>query len=44
MLETLKVRAITQADKNYSILISCPAPLNLLLFFVAPLLLSSQNP
>ena len=44
MLETLKVRGITQADKHYSVLISCPAPLNLLLLFLAPLLLSSPNP
>jgi len=43
MLETLKVRSITQADKNHSILISCPAPMNLILFFVGPGVMSSDN-
>lgn len=43
MIETLKVRSITQADKDYSILISCPAPLNFFLLFAAPCLLSSKN-
>jgi hypothetical protein len=44
MIETLKVRSITQADKNYSVLISLPAPLNFLLLFIAPALLTSKEP
>lgn len=45
MVETLKLRAVTQADKNYSLLISVPAPLNFFLFFAAPILLTNNvNP
>jgi hypothetical protein len=44
MLETLKIRSVTQADKEYSALISLPAPFNLLLFLFAPFLLTSSNP
>lgn len=44
MLDTLAIRPTTEADKSYSILISVPAPFNLVLFFVAPFLLSSPNP
>lgn len=44
MIETLKVRSITQADKNYSVLISLPAPMNFLLLFMAPILLTSKEP
>ena len=44
MIETLKVRSITQADKNYSVLISLPAPFNFLLLFMAPILLTSKDP
>lgn len=41
IMETLKIRPQTQADKNYSALISLPPPLNTLLFFLAPFLMSS---
>jgi len=44
MVETLKLRSTTQADKNYSLLISVPAPFNFFLFFAAPILLTSKNP
>lgn len=44
MLETLKIRSVTQADKNYSALISLPAPLNASLILLAPFLLTSSNP
>ena len=44
MVETLRSRSTTQADKNYSVLISVPVPFNLLLIFVAPSLLLSKNP
>lgn len=44
MIETLKVRSVTQADKNYSVLISMPPPLNFILLFVAPCLLTAKNP
>jgi hypothetical protein len=43
MIETLKVRSTTQADKEYSILISCPAPVNFFLLLSAPCLLSSPT-
>ena len=41
MIDTLRLRSVTQADKNYSILISMPAPLNFLLIIIAPIMLSS---
>lgn len=44
IMETLKVRPQTQADKEYSALISLPPPLNVILFFLAPFLMSSKNP
>lgn len=44
MMETLKIRPQTQADKEYSSLISLPAPLNVLHIFFAPFLLTSKNP
>ena len=44
MLETLKVRPVMQADKEYSALISLPPPLNALLFFLGPFLMTSSNP
>lgn len=44
MIETLKVRSVMQADKEYSALISLPPPLNGLLFFLAPFLMTSKNP
>jgi hypothetical protein len=44
MLETLKIRPQTQADKEYSALISIPAPLNSMLIIFAPFLLTSKNP
>lgn len=44
MIETLKIRSITQADKDYSALISVPAPLNVILIFLGPFLLTSRNP
>jgi hypothetical protein len=44
MLETLKVRPVMQADKEYSALISMPPPLNGLLFFLGPFLMTSKNP
>jgi hypothetical protein len=44
MIETLRVRPATQADKTYSVLISMPPPFNILLFFLAPFLISSKNP
>ena len=40
----MKVRSTTQADKKYSLLISVPPPLNLLLLFTAPFLITSKNP
>jgi hypothetical protein len=43
MIETLKVRATTQADKEYSILISCPAPLNFFLLIAAPFMLAKPH-
>lgn len=44
MIETLKIRSHTQADKNYSLLISVPAPLNFFLVFAAPVLMTHSNP
>jgi hypothetical protein len=44
MLETLKIRPQTQADKEYSALISLPAPFNSLHIIFAPFLLTSSNP
>ena len=44
MLEKLKIRPVTQADKDYSVLISLPAPLNVILLFLAPFLMVSSNP
>ena len=44
MIETLKVRPVTQADKEYSVLISVNAPFNLLLLFVAPSLIQNSQP
>jgi hypothetical protein len=44
MLETLKIRPQTEADKEYSSLISLPTPINVLHMFVAPFLLTSSSP
>ena len=44
MMETLRIRPQSQADKEYSALISLPPPLNVFLFFLAPFLLTSKNP
>jgi hypothetical protein len=44
IMETLKIRPQTQADKEYSALISLPPPLTGLHFFLAPFLMSSRNP
>ena len=44
MLETLRVRPVMQADKEYSALVSLPPPLNALLFFLAPFLMTTKNP
>ena len=44
MLETLKIRSTTQADKDFSSLISLPTPINFLHIFVAPFLLTSSRP
>lgn len=44
MVETLKVRPVVQADKEYSALISIPPPLNVILIFLAPFMLTSKNP
>ena len=44
MLETLKIRPQTEADKEYSSLISLPTPINVLHMFVAPFLLTSSRP
>lgn len=44
MLETLKIRPQTQADKDYSALVSIPAPLNIVHLIFAPFLLASKNP
>jgi len=41
MLETLKIRPQTQSDRNYSALISLPAPLNVLLLVLGPFLATS---
>ena len=44
MIETLKLRSTTQADKNYSLLVSVPVPFNFFLIFFAPMVLTSKNP
>lgn len=44
MLETLRVRPVMQADKEYSALISLPPPINGLLLFLAPFLMTNNNP
>ena len=44
MIETLRIRAITQADKKYSCLISFPPPFNFFLLFIGPILLTAKNP
>ena len=44
MLETLRVRPVMQADKDYSALVSLPPPANGLLLFLAPFLMTTQNP
>ena len=44
MLETLKVRPVMQADKEYSSLISLPPPLNITLFILSPFLMTTSNP
>jgi hypothetical protein len=41
MLQTLKTRPVTKADREYSALISIPAPLNATLIVLAPFLLTS---
>ena len=44
MMETLKIRPQTHAEKEYSSLISIPAPLNFIHIFFAPFLLTSKKP
>ncbi len=44
MLETLRIRPQTQADRDYSALVSIPPPLNASLLFLAPFLMTSKNP
>ena len=44
MLETLRVRPVMQADKEYSSLVSLPPPVNGLLVFLAPFLMTTKNP
>ena len=44
MLETLRVRPVMQADKEYSSLVSLPPPMNGLLFFLAPFLMTTKSP
>jgi hypothetical protein len=44
MLETLRIRPQTEADRDYSALISIPPPLNVTLLFLAPFLMTSENP
>ena len=44
MLETLRIRPQTQADRDYSALISIPPPLNATLLLLAPFLMTSKNP
>lgn len=44
MLQTLKTRPVTKADRDYSALISIPPPLNVTLLVLAPFLLTSKNP
>ena len=43
MLETLAIRPQSQADKEYSAIVSMPVPLNVLLIFVTPFLLGSKG-
>lgn len=43
MVETLKVRSTTQADKRYSVLISVPVPFNFFLIFAAPILINHKH-
>lgn len=43
MIETLKMRATTQADKKYSLLVSVPVPFNILLLFLGPCLITSKR-
>ena len=44
MLESLQVRPVMQADKEYSALISVPPPLNGLHLFYAPFMMTTSNP
>ena len=44
MLETLQVRPVMQADKEYSALISVPPPLNGLHLFYAPFMMTTNDP
>jgi len=44
MLDTLEVRSVTTADKDYSALISLPTPLNILHILVSPILMTSSSP
>lgn len=44
IMETLKIRPQSSADKEYSALISLPPPLNVFLAILAPFLLTSKNP
>jgi len=44
MIETLKVRSTTQADKNFSILISMLPPFNIFLLILGPFVVSAQEP
>lgn len=44
MLDTLEVRPVAEADKEYSALISLPAPLNVLHIFASPCLMTAANP
>jgi len=44
MIETLKIRPQTEADHDYSSLISLPTPLNIVHVFLAPFLLTSSKP
>lgn len=44
MIETLKIRSITEAEENYSAIISCPTPFNIILIVMAPVIMSSKDP
>ena len=44
MLDTLHVRPVTEADHEFSSLVSLPAPLNVLHLFLAPILLTRTDP